>query len=55
MMRFVSMGQREVRGQSQSSIPGERLEAALGALYLDGGLSDAKPLLAYLNFFVSES
>lgn len=55
MMRFVSMGQREVRGQSQSSIPGKCLEAVVGALYLDGGLSAAKALLAHLNFFVSES
>jgi ribonuclease-3 len=51
---FIVLTSGEENDVGDSSIPGESLEALVGALYLDGGLPVAKRLLDLIGFFEKE-
>lgn len=51
MLQFLVMTSGERNALSCSRIPGESVEALVGALYLDGGLAAARRLLEMLGFF----
>jgi len=51
ILQLLVMTSGERNGISDSSIPGESVEALAGALYLDGGLAAARRFLEMLGFF----
>lgn len=51
IVQFLSITSGERRILHDSSIAGEYLEAMVGALHIDGGLSPAQQLLNQLGFF----
>lgn len=51
VLQFLVMTSGERNEVDRSCIPGESVEALVGALYLDGGLTAARRLLEMLGFF----
>lgn len=51
ILQFLVMTSGERNELESSCIPGEAVEALVGALYLDGGLPAARRLLEMLGFF----